>query len=166
MTQVTFQGDNVNVSGSIPTPKQVAPDFSLTSSDLSEFTLSNFSGMNLIISIFPSVDTPVCADSVKRFSEEVSKLDDTQVICISADLPFAVSRFLEIEKIENVLHASTFRSPDFAESYGVAIADGALLGLTTRAVVCVDKKGVVVHSELVEEITNEPNYDAAISALS
>ncbi|KLV09836.1 thiol peroxidase [Photobacterium ganghwense] len=166
MPQVTFQNNPVNIVGSIPVVGQLAPEFSLTASDLSELTLSSFSGKNLILNIFPSIDTPVCAASVKRFNEEASKLDDTQVICISADLPFAVGRFCEIEGIDNVQHASTFRSLDFAETYGVAIPDGALRGLTTRAIVCVNKVGIVIHSELVEEITNEPNYDAAISSMS
>lgn len=165
MKQVTFQGNPVKVVGSIPMTGEQAKDFSLTASDLSDLTLSSLKGQNVIINIFPSIDTPVCAASVKRFNEEASKLENTTVLCVSADLPFAVGRFCEIEGIANVQHASTFRSEGFAETYGVAIPDGALRGLTTRAIVCVNKEGVVTHSELVSEITNEPNYEAAMKAL-
>ncbi|KXF81585.1 thiol peroxidase [Enterovibrio coralii] len=165
MKQVTFQGNPVKVLGSIPMEGEQAKNFSLTASDLSDLTLSSLKGQNVVINIFPSIDTPVCAASVKRFNEEASKLENTTVLCVSADLPFAVGRFCEIEGITNVQHASTFRSEDFAEAYGVAIPEGALRGLTTRAIVCVNKDGVVTHSELVSEITNEPNYESAIKAL-
>ncbi|MCG9656860.1 thiol peroxidase [Vibrio mediterranei] len=165
MAQVTFQGNPVTIAGSIPVAGDSAPEFSLAASDLSDLTLSGLTGKNLILNIFPSIDTPVCATSVKRFNEEAAQLEDTQVICISADLPFAAGRFCEIEGVENVQHASIFRSADFAETYGVAIPEGALRGLTARAIVCVNKEGVVVHSELVSEVTNEPNYDAAIAAV-
>ncbi|MCG9627349.1 thiol peroxidase [Vibrio mediterranei] len=165
MAQVTFQGNPVTIAGSIPVAGDSAPEFSLAASDLSDLTLSGLTSKNLILNIFPSIDTPVCATSVKRFNEEAAQLEDTQVICISADLPFAAGRFCEIEGVENVQHASTFRSADFAETYGVAIPEGALRGLTARAIVCVNKEGVVVHSELVSEVTNEPNYDAAIAAV-
>ncbi|MGR6830790.1 thiol peroxidase [Aliivibrio wodanis] len=164
MKQVTFQGNPVKVLGSIPVVGDVVPEFSLTSSDLSDLTLSSFMDKNLILNIFPSIDTPVCASSVRKFNEEASKLDNTEVICISADLPFAVGRFCEVEGIANVQHASTFRSSDFAEIYGVAIPEGALRGLTARAVVCVNKEGIVTHSELVKEITNEPDYNLALNA--
>lgn len=165
MKKITFQGSPVDVIGWIPLPGEYAPDFSLTASDLSELTLANFSDKRLILNVFPSIDTPVCAASVKRFNEEVSKLEDTRVVCISADLPFAVGRFCEIEGVENVQHASTFRNKDFAEKYGVAISSGVLRGLTTRAIVCVNKEGVVTYSELISEITNEPNYEDAIKGL-
>lgn len=165
MKQVTFQGNPVKVVGSLPMTGEQAKDFSLTASDLSDLTLSSLKGQNVVINIFPSIDTPICATSVKRFNEEASKLENTTVLCVSADLPFAVGRFCEIEGIANVKHASTFRSGDFAETYGVAIPEGALRGLTTRAVICVNEDGVVTHSELVPEITNEPNYEAAIKAL-
>lgn len=165
MAQVTFQGNPVSIAGSIPVAGDSAPEFSLAASDLSDLTLSSLSGTNVILNIFPSIDTPVCANSVRRFNEEAAQLEDTQVLCISADLPFAAGRFCEIEGIENVQHASTFRSADFAETYGVAIPEGALRGLTARAIVCVNKEGVVIHSELVSEVTNEPNYDAAIAAV-
>jgi thiol peroxidase len=165
MKKVTFQGNPVKVLGSIPMLGEQAKNFSLTASDLSELTLSSLKGQNVIINIFPSIDTPVCAASVKKFNEEASKLENTIVLCVSADLPFAAERFCEIEGIDNVQHASTFRSEGFAETYGVAIPEGALRGLTTRAIVCVNKEGVVTHSELVSEITNEPNYEAAMKTL-
>ncbi|MEZ8117585.1 thiol peroxidase [Vibrio splendidus] len=165
MKQVTLQGNPMNVVDTTPVVGHIAPDFCLTSSDFLDISLSNFFGKYLILNIFPSIDTPVCAASVKRFNEEVSKLDDTQVLCVSADLPFASERFCEVEGIEDVQHASTFRSAGFAEAYGVAISEGALKGLTARAVVCMNKEGIVTHCELVEEITEEPNYDAAIYSI-
>lgn len=164
MEQVTFQGNPVKVVGSIPTVGSQAPDFSLTASDLSDLTLSSFKGQNVIINIFPSIDTPVCASSVKKFNEEASKLKNTTVLCVSADLPFAVGRFCEVEGVENVQHASTFRNSDFAETYGVLIPEGALRGLVTRAIVCVNTDGKVTHSELVKEITDEPTYSLALNA--
>lgn len=165
MTQVTFQGDAVNILGSIPAVGSKAPAFSLTAGDLSDVTLASLQGKNVVLNIFPSIDTAVCAASVRAFNEAAAKLNNTVVLCISADLPFAAGRFCEVEGIENVQHASTFRSPEFAQAYGVAIPDGPLRGLTTRAVVCVNAQGIVTHSELVNEITEEPNYDLALKAV-
>lgn len=164
MQQVTFQGNPVKVVGTIPTVASMAPDFSLTTSDLSDLTLSSFKGQNVIINIFPSVDTPVCAASVRKFNEEASNLENTTILCVSADLPFAVGRFCEVEGIDNVQHASTFRNSEFAETYGVLILEGALRGLATRAIVCVNVDGKVTYSELVKEITDEPNYSLALNA--
>ena len=164
MSQVTFQGNPVKVLGGIPVVGEQAPEFSLTASDLSDLTLSSFKGQNVIINIFPSIDTPVCSASVKRFNEEASKLENTVVLCVSADLPFAVGRFCEVENISNVQHASIFRSFDFSENYGLSITGGALRGLTTRAIVCVSTDGKVTYSELVKEITDEPNYSLALNA--
>lgn len=164
MQQVTFQGNPVKVVGTIPTSGSLAPDFSLTASDLSDLTLSSFKGQNVIINIFPSIDTPVCAASVRKFNEEASNLENTTILCVSADLPFAVGRFCEVEGIDNVQHASTFRNPEFAEAYGVLIPEGALRGLATRAIVCVNVDGKVTYSELVKEITDEPNYSLALNA--
>ncbi|GAL09792.1 thiol peroxidase Tpx-type [Vibrio astriarenae] len=164
MQQVTFQGNPVKIVGTIPTVGSLAPDFSLTASDLSDLTLSSFKGQNVIINIFPSVDTPVCAASVRKFNEEASNLENTTILCVSADLPFAVGRFCEVEGIDNVQHASTFRNPEFAEAYGVLIPEGALRGLATRAIVCVNVDGKVTYSELVKEITDEPNYSLALNA--
>lgn len=165
MTQVTFQGDAVNISGTIPTVGSLAPAFSLTAGDLSDLTLASLQGKNVVLNIFPSIDTPVCATGVRKFNEAAATLENTVVVCVSADLPFATGRFCEVESIANVQHASTFRSPEFAEAYGVAIPDGALRGLTTRAVVCINAEGVVTHSELVAEITDEANYELALKAL-
>ncbi|AUW07145.1 thiol peroxidase [Vibrio campbellii] len=164
MQQVTFQGNPVKVVGTIPTSGSLAPDFSLTASDLSDLTLSSFKGQNVIMNIFPSVDTPVCAASVRKFNEEASNLENTTILCVSADLPFAVGRFCEVEGIDNVQHASTFRNPEFSETYGVLIPEGALRGLATRAIVCVNVDGKVTYSELVKEITDEPNYSLALNA--
>ncbi|WP_341660017.1 thiol peroxidase [Vibrio sp.] len=164
MSLVKFQGEPVDVSGLFPQTGSSAPEFCLTGGDLSDLTLSSFAGKNVVLNIFPSVDTPVCATSVRQFNQQASRLPDMVVVCVSADLPFAVSRFCQIEGIEGVQHASTFRSPDFAKAYGVDLSSGALRGLTARAVVCIDKNRNIVHSELVSEITHEPNYEAAINA--
>ncbi|ELR66749.1 Thiol peroxidase, Tpx-type [Photobacterium marinum] len=166
MSQVTFQGNPVAISGQLPVAGSIAPSFSLTAGDLSALELSSLAGKKVVLNIFPSIDTPVCAQSVRTFNQKAAELDNVVVVCISADLPFATGRFCEIENIANVQHASTFRSPEFAEAYGVAIPKGALKGLTTRAVVCLDESGVVLHSELVAEITDEPNYNAALAAIS
>jgi thiol peroxidase len=165
MSKVTFKGNPVQINGSLPQSGSQAPAFSLTAGDLSELTLSSLKGKNVVLNIFPSIDTPTCAQSVRSFNEKAALKDNTVVGCISADLPFAAGRFCELEGIDGVQHASTFRSPAFSESYGVDIAEGPLLGLTTRAVVCVDEQGVVTHSELVAEIADEPNYEAALAAL-
>ncbi|MGY3571068.1 thiol peroxidase [Vibrio sp. SCSIO 43135] len=165
MSNVTFQGAAVPLSGSFPAKGTQATSFSLTAGDLSELTLEALKGKKVILNIFPSIDTPVCAQSVRAFNEKAANQDNTVVLCISADLPFAAGRFCEVEGIEGVQHASTFRSPDFAQAYGVAIAEGALAGLTARAVVCINEEGLITHSELVAEITEEPNYDAALAAL-
>ncbi|EHY1015000.1 TPA: thiol peroxidase [Vibrio vulnificus] len=164
MTQVTFQGNPVKVVGTIPAVGEKAPEFTLTASDLSDLRLSSFKGQNVIINIFPSIDTPVCAASVRRFNKEASTLENTIVLCISADLPFASGRFCEVEGINNVQHVSTFRNSDFAESYGVSIQEGALRGLTTRAIVCVNADGKVTYSELVKEITDEPTYSLVLNS--
>ena len=165
MSQVTFQGNPVAVSGAFPQAGTQAPEFALTAGDLSELKLSAFAGKKVVLNIFPSIDTPVCAQSVRTFNQKAAEKSGVEVVCISADLPFAVGRFCEIEGIDGVQHASTFRSPEFAEAYGVKIPEGALAGLTTRAVVCVNEEGLVTHSELVAEITDEPNYEAALAAL-
>lgn len=165
MSNVTFQGNPVSVSGTFPAVGTKAPAFTLCSADLSDVTLSDLKGKKVVLNIFPSIDTPVCADSVRRFNKEAAALENTVVLCVSADLPFATSRFCGAENIENVKTASTFRSPSFTEDYGVNLDAGALKGLATRAVVVIDEEGTVIHSELVAEITNEANYDAAIAAL-
>ncbi|SFD49093.1 thiol peroxidase [Pseudoalteromonas denitrificans] len=166
MNQVTFQGQKVEIAGILPTVGAPSPDFTLTASDLSELTLSQVKGKNIILNIFPSIDTPVCATSVRKFNEEAAKLDNTVIICISADLPFATGRFCEVEGMNNVQHASTFRNPDFASQFGVAINNGILKGLTTRAVICINSSGIVVHTELAQEITEEIDYKNALASIS
>ena len=141
------------------------PSFTLTGGDLSTIALSDLSGQNVVLNIFPSIDTGVCATSVRAFNERAADLDNTVVLCVSADLPFAASRFCGAEGIENVKTGSTFRNPEFLSDYGVGMTDGPLAGLCARSVVVVNAEGSVVHTELVPDIAQEPNYDAAIASL-
>ncbi len=165
MAEITLGGDPINTSGDVPAPGSTAPDFTLTGTDLAEVTSEGLRGQRVVLNIFPSVDTGVCATSVKTFNERAADLDNTTVLCVSADLPFAQGRFCAAEGIENVSSASTFRNSDFLSDYGVAMVDGKLAGLAARAVVVLDADGTVLHSELVPEIAQEPDYGAAISAL-
>lgn len=164
MAQVTLQGNPVEVAGSFLQTGDAAPDFVLTGADLSDKKLADFSGKRKILNIFPSVDTGVCAQSVRKFNEEAASLPNTAVLCISADLPFAQSRFCGAEGIENVTMLSSFRS-DFAKQYGVQMVSGALAGLTARSVVVLDENNRVLHSQLVSEIADEPDYQAALAAV-
>ena len=164
MTSVTLQGNPINTVGELPEVGATAPAFSLTKDDLSELTSAELSG-NVVLNIFPSVDTPTCAMSVRQFNTKAAALDDTTVICISKDLPFAMARFCGAEGIDNVLNGSAFRS-SFAEDYGVLMQDGPLAGLCSRAVVVIDANGKVLYTEQVKEIADEPDYDKAIEALS
>ena len=141
-----------------------APDYSLVGADLGEYDASEFAGRNVILNIFPSIDTPTCATSVRQFNERAAGVDETVVLCVSADLPFAMTRFCGAEGIENVKVGSTFRS-DFGDRYGVTLTDGRLQGVLARAVVVIGPDGTVKHTELVPEIAQEPDYDAALSAL-
>lgn len=166
MSSVTFQDNPIAVSGKFPTTGQSAPDFTLTGADLADIRLSDYAGKKLLLNIFPSIDTGVCAASVRKFNEKAATLANTQVLCVSMDLPFAASRFCGAEGIDNVQVASAFRHPEFLNNYGVALAEGALRGLSARAVICLDEQGQVVYGELVSELTNEPDYEAAIQALS
>lgn len=165
MSTVTLKGNPVEVGGNLPQKGQSAPDFKLADKGRNMLSLADFSGKRKVLNIFPSIDTPTCATSVRTFNQKAGGLSNTVVLCISADLPFAQSRFCGAEGVENVTNLSTFRSPDFAEKYGVAIKDSSLAGLTARAVVVLDENNKVLHSELVSEIANEPNYDAALNAL-
>ncbi|UKA11696.1 thiol peroxidase [Photobacterium damselae] len=165
MTQVTFQGSPIQLTGTFPAVGTQAPEFTLCGDDLSDITLASVKGKKVVLNIFPSVDTPVCALGVKAFNEKAASVENTVVLCISADLPFATGRFCAAEGIDNVKIASSFRSPEFAEAYGVKLAEGALRGLATRAVVVLDEESKVIYAELVPEITNEANYDAAIASL-
>lgn len=164
MANITLKGGPVTTVGELPKVGSSAPDFTVTKSDLSDAKLSDYSGKRLILNIFPSVDTPTCAMSVKKFNEEASKAGNTAVLCVSADLPFAHKRFCGAEGIENVESASVFRSPTFGKDYGVEIADSVLKGLLSRAIVVIDGSGKVIHTEQVGEIADEPNYAAALSA--
>lgn len=162
---VTLQGNPVSVAGHFPVAGEQAKPFSLVAKDLSDVTLASFAGQRKILNIFPSVDTPTCATSVRKFNEQASALDNTVVLCISADLPFAQSRFCGAEGLSNVVTLSTLRGASFLADYGVAIATGPLAGLAARAVVVIDENDQVVYSQLVNEITEEPDYDAALAAL-
>ena len=166
MSTVTLKGNPVNVGGNLPQQGQTAPDFNLADKGRADTTLAAFAGKRKVLNIFPSVDTPTCAMSVRAFNKSASEMNNTVVINISADLPFAQSRFCAAEGIENVVNLSTFRNTaQFGESYGVLIKDSSLAGLCARAVVVLDENNKVLHSELVSEIANEPNYDAALAAL-
>ncbi len=163
---VNLKGSPVEIGGNFPQKGQSAPDFKLADKTRTDVTLANYSGKRKVLNIFPSIDTPTCATSVRTFNQQAAKLSNTVVLCISADLPFAQNRFCAAEGIENVETLSTFRNTAaFAESYGVAIKSSSLAGLTTRAVIVLDENNKVLHSELVAEITEEPNYDAALAAL-
>ncbi|MBL7016965.1 MAG: thiol peroxidase [Kiritimatiellales bacterium] len=164
MTQVTFKGSPVQTVGELPGIGSDAPDFTLAKQDLSETVLPDYSGQKLVLNIFPSIDTPVCALSVMAFNEKAAGIDNTTVLCVSVDLPFAQARFCGAEGIENVETASAFRS-NFGEHYGVTIAEGPLAGLLARAVVVIDEAGQVIYTELVPEIAQEPDYAAALAAI-
>ncbi|MEU8513465.1 thiol peroxidase [Kitasatospora sp. NPDC059722] len=165
MAQVTLKGNPVQVAGELPQSGSQAPSFTLVGAGLVDASLKDFAGKRKVLNIFPSVDTPTCAASVRKFNAEANELSDTVVLCISADLPFAQARFCGAEGLENVKTLSTFRNRDFHAAYGVDIAAGAMAGLTARAVVVLDENDNVLHTELVAEIADEPNYDAALSAL-
>ena len=164
MAQVTFKGSPVQTVGTLPATGNDAPGFTLVKQDLSEVSLSDCAGKKLVLNIFPSIDTGVCAASVRVFNSQAAKLENTAVLCVSVDLPFAHARFCGDEGIENVETASAFRS-DFGAAYGVTLADGPLAGLLARAVVVIDEAGKVTYTELVPEIAQEPDYDAALAAL-
>ncbi len=166
MSQIVhFQGNPVAVAGQIPQAGNKAEAFTLVAKDLSDVALSQFAGKRKVLNIFPSIDTGVCAASVRKFNQLATDMDNTVVLCVSADLPFAQSRFCGAEGLSNVVTLSTLRNPEFQQAYGVGIAEGALKGLTARAVVVLNEKDEVVFSQLVNEITNEPDYAAALEAL-
>jgi len=166
MAQVKFQGNPVETSGDIPAMGTPAPEFTLTGKDLNDVKLSDFPDQTVVLNIFPSIDTSVCAASVRRFNEAAGSLPDTKVLCISADLPFASGRFCSAEGLDNVITLSTFRSPEFGKDYGTLIPGGALRGLQSRAVVIISKDKTVIYNEHVAEITEEPDYEAALNALA
>lgn len=164
MSQVTLGGNPVNTSGDLPAVGTSAPSFELAAVDLGNISSADFAGKNIVLNIFPSVETATCATTVRTFNERAADLDNTAVLCVSADLPFAQGRFCGAEGIANVKTASTFKS-SFGDDYGVNLIDGKFKGLLARAVVVVGQDGSVKHTELVSEIGQEPNYDAALSAL-
>ncbi|WP_194791840.1 thiol peroxidase [Pseudomonas sp. UFMG81] len=165
MAQVTLKGGPVQVNGELPKAGATAPAFSLVAADLSDKSLKDFAGKRKVLNIFPSVDTPTCATSVRKFNAQANDVANTVVLCISADLPFAQARFCGAEGLENVQNLSTLRGVEFLKDYGVAIASGPLTGLAARAVVVVDENDKVLHAELVGEIADEPNYEAALAVL-
>jgi len=162
---VHFQGNPVKVSGQIPQAGHKAAPFTLVAKDLSDVALSQYAGKRKVLNIFPSIDTGVCAASVRKFNQLATELDNTVVLCISADLPFAQSRFCGAEGLSNVVTLSTLRNPEFQQTYGVNLEDSPLKGLTARAVVVLNEQDEVLFSQLVDEITNEPDYSAALDAL-
>lgn len=166
MTTVTFHGTPVRIDGHFPQKDEQAPGFSLVNKTLDEVSLSSLGGFRKVLNIFPSIDTPTCATSVRKFNEKATSLKNTRVLCISADLPFAQARFCGAEGLDRVLTLSTMRDPDFFQAYGVDIAEGPLAGLGARAVIVLDENDNVLYSELVSEIANEPDYDSALAVLS
>ncbi|MDP1612107.1 MAG: thiol peroxidase [Sulfuritalea sp.] len=165
-TTITLRGTPVRVDGDFPATGSTAPDFNLTSGTLADVSLKDFAGKRKVLNIYPSIDTPTCAKSTRKFNEAASGLANTVVLCISGDLPFAAKRFCEMEGLANVSHLSTFRHPEFLKQWGVAFAEGPMIGLTVRAVVVLDESDKVIHAEMVPEIAQEPNYDAALKALA
>ena len=162
MATVKFKGSDVHSSGKLPEIGSIAPDFTLVDAGLQEIHLSDYKGKRVLLNIFPSLDTSTCATSVRKFNKWVSEKDNIVVLCISKDLPFAQSRFCGAEGLENVITASDFRYNTFATDYGVLLTDGPLKGLMARSVVALDENGKVLYSELVAEITNEPNYELSV----
>ncbi len=165
MTAITLQGNKINTNGDIPAVGDQAMDFVLVDSDLNNVSLETFNGKNKILNIIPSLDTPVCQKSTAVFNEKASSLNDTVVLAVSADLPFAMKRFCTSEKLDNIKPLSMMRSRNFAKEYGVLITDGPLAGITARAVIVIDKDDKIIHTELVAEIANEPNYDDALKCI-
>lgn len=165
MQQITRAGEQMDVAGTLPAPGQTAPLMTLTNANLEDVTLDTYSGKRKVLNIIPSVDTPTCAVSTRRFNELAAQLDNTVVLVVSADLPFAAKRFCGAEGLDNVETLSTFRHREFQEAWGVALANSAMEGLCARAVVVLDADNRVLHSELVSELKNEPDYEAALAAL-
>lgn len=164
MASITFRGTEVHTAGELPAVGSKAPDFKLTAGDLSDKQLSDYKGKNIILNIFPSIDTGTCATSVRTFNEKAGALQNTVVLCVSKDLPFAQGRFCGAEGIENVQTLSEYKDNSFSDAYQVKMTDGPLTGLLSRAVVVIGSDGVIRYTEQVSEIADEPNYDAAISA--
>ena len=166
MASITLKGSPINTNGELPAVGSTAPDFKLVDASLADITLADYAGKKKLLNIVPSLDTPVCATSTKKFNDFASAHDDTVMLMVSADLPFAMSRFCSAEGADNVISLSLMRSKSFAKNYGVLIQDGPLAGITARAIVVLDADNKVLYTELVPEIAQEPDYEAAIAALS
>ncbi len=166
MSEVTLKGQPISINGQFPPVGSSAPPFTLVAGNLADTTLASFAGKRKVLNIFPSIDTPTCAASVRHFNESASKIDNAVVLCISADLPFAQARFCGAEGLDKVINLSLMRGRQFLNDYGVAIASGPLDGLAARAVLVLDEHDKVIHAELVSEIAHEPDYDAALKALA
>lgn len=165
MATVTLKGNEINTLGNLPENGSQAPEFKLTKNDLSQASLSDYAGQKVVLNIFPSIDTGTCAQSVRQFNQEAAELDNTMILCISKDLPFAQTRFCGAEGIDKVETLSDFRDGNFGKSYKVEFTDGPLQGLLSRSVVVLNEKGQVIYSEQVSETVDEPNYKAALEAL-
>lgn len=165
MSQITLKDKKINTYGSLPETGEKAPHFELVKSDLSTVTLKDFKGKRVILNIFPSIDTNICATSVRNFNEKVTKLNNIEVLCISRDLPFAQNRFVNDEGLKNVTNLSDFRQGDFGKDYGVEMMDGPMAGLLSRVVIVLDEEGKVLHSQQVPDISQEPDYLAALKPL-
>lgn len=165
MATIKFGGNDIETTGSLPKVGDIAPDFNLTAEDLSSKKLSDFKGSRIVMNIFPSIDTNICATSVRKFNERATGLKNTQVLCISKDLPFAQKRFVSDEEIENVTNLSDFRDGNFGKNYGVEMTSGPLQGLHSRAVVVLDENGKVLYNQQVPEIGEEPDYLSALKPL-
>jgi len=166
MATITHLGNPIRIEGTFPQVGQKAPAFSLVNRDLKDVTLADFSGKKKVLNIVPSLDTPVCALSTRKFNQQASNMNNTAVLIIAADLPFAMSRFCDTEQLDKVITLSTMRGASFMKDYGVLIAEGPFAGITARAVIVLDESDTIVHAELVPEIADEPNYDAALAALN
>ncbi|RED38633.1 thiol peroxidase (atypical 2-Cys peroxiredoxin) [Winogradskyella eximia] len=165
MANITLGGNPIETTGNLPAIGSTAPDFKLTATDLSDKSLSDYNGIRLILNIFPSVDTGTCAQSVRTFNEKASKLNNTKVLCISKDLPFALARFCGAEGLDNVESLSDFKTGNFGKDYGLTFKTGPLETLLSRCIVVIDTDGKIIHTEQVAEIKDEPNYEAALKAL-
>jgi len=166
MAKITLKGNQIETVGSLPDVGSPAPEFTVVKTDLSEVSLKDYRGKSVVLNIFPSIDTGVCAASVRQFNSDAGSHPDSVVLCVSADLPFAHSRFCEAEGLKNVVPVSVFRSADFGKNYGQTITTGPLAGVLARAVVVIDPEGKVKYTEQVPEITQEPDYEAALKALA
>ena len=165
MALITLGGNPIHTNGELPAVGTKATDFNLIKTDLGTATLADFAGSRVVLNIFPSIDTGTCATSVRTFNEKASKLSNTKVLCISRDLPFAQKRFCGAEGLENVINLSDFKDGSFGKNYGLEIVDGPLAGLHSRVVIVLDENGTILHTEQVNEIANEPNYEAVLAVL-